>query len=326
MNFRLLCVAVCLSIFSFLFQPSSAQTAPSSLSKQDARYYGSLISQQLSMPEESVDYGALALAFNAMVDPTLDIKSADKTLNKMVSDIKAIAGENASEKELLSSLRRYVYEAGEWNNNKSFAYDHDDPLGTHLPNKLIPNYLKSRKGNCVSMPTLVLILGQRLGLDMTLSTAPNHVFVHYRDPQGRVLRLETTDGAHPMRTEWLKKNFPISDKSVETGLYLKVLSKRQTAAVLAGLVLEAHKKQKAWGYAVHTSEALLNVYPEYDLALIGRGLAFQSMLQDEFLSKYPNPQQIPREQWGLFNHLAKNADDSFNKVEALGYIGSAPPN
>ncbi len=38
------------------------------------------------------------------------------------------------------------------------------------------------------MPFLFIILGQKLGLDVTASTAPEHVFVKYRDDMGNILK------------------------------------------------------------------------------------------------------------------------------------------
>ena len=46
------------------------------------------------------------------------------------------------------------------------------------------HYLATRKGNCVSMPVLFVILGQKLGLPITLAIAPNHVFAKYKRDNG----------------------------------------------------------------------------------------------------------------------------------------------
>ncbi len=169
------------------------------------------------------------------------------------------------------------------------------------------------------MPTLFLILGDRIGLNLTLSTAPNHVFVHYHLPDGRVVNIETTSGGHPSRNEWIRQNFKMTDAAVANGLYLKTMSRRQTGALLASIVLEYYYEQGMYGYVVHIADALLDVYPEFDAALIYRGLAYQMMLQLNFLDNYPDLRMVPQSQVSLFNHLAENAEASFNRVEALGY-------
>ena len=52
----------------------------------------------------------------------------------------------------LKAPRQVIYEAGTWNTNRPFVYDHDDPYGHDLRNKLLATYLDTRRGNCGSMP------------------------------------------------------------------------------------------------------------------------------------------------------------------------------
>ena len=78
-----------------------------------------------------------------------------------------------------------------------------------------------------------------------------------------------------------------------------------------------------YGYVPHIADALLEVYPEYEVALILRGMAYQSMLQINFLDKYPDLRMVPHSAIPLFNYLAQNAEDSFSRVEELGYLPPA---
>lgn len=308
-----------LMLLAFLLaSPAWAQLAPDSPSSPD--YIGNQIRAALAVTEAEIDYTELTLTFTKLVDPKINEEAIKAELDRMVEDILELAGSNPTDAEKLSALRQYIYDAGPWNDNRVFAYDQSDPLGTHLPNKLIHNYLQSRLGNCVSMPTLFLILGDRIGLNLTLSTAPNHVFVHYHLPDGRVVNIETTSGGHPSRNEWIRQNFKMTDAAVANGLYLKTMSRRQTGALLASIVLENYYEQQMYGYVVHIADALLEVYPEYDAALILRGMSYQSMLQINFLDKYPDLRMVPQSDVPFFNHLAQNAENSFNRVETLGYV------
>src|SRR3546814_13674837 len=73
-------------------------------------------------------------------------------------------------------------------------------------NKLLPTYLASRRGNCVSMPVLHIILAEKLGLNVHLSTAPLHMFVRYTNPQNqRDLSIEPTSGGYPTRDVWSRE-------------------------------------------------------------------------------------------------------------------------
>lgn len=46
------------------------------------------------------------------------------------------------------------------------------------------------------MPFLFIILGDRLGINVTASVAPLHVFVKFTDENGVIHNLETTSGTN----------------------------------------------------------------------------------------------------------------------------------
>jgi len=94
-----------------------------------------------------------------------------------------------------------------------------DPLGQNPTHDLLTSYLASRKGNCVSMPILFVILGERLGLNVTLSTAPLHVLVKYTDAQsGVTYNLEATSGGGFTRDAWYRQNLPMTDVAIANGI------------------------------------------------------------------------------------------------------------
>ena len=125
----------------------------------------------------------LQLAIDKVVDPSTDLDAARAELDSMVAKVErmlaTIPPEAAStDAGKFEVLRDFLYRSGWWNDNRPFGYDLDDPLGQkNFYSRLLTRYLATRKGNCVSMPILFLILGERLHLDVTLSTAPLHVFV-----------------------------------------------------------------------------------------------------------------------------------------------------
>jgi hypothetical protein len=68
-------------------------------------------------------------------------------------------------------------------------------LGRILENKLLSNFIETKKGNYVSIPLVFLILGEKMGIDVIVSTAPLHIFVRFKDDLTRdVWNIETTNG------------------------------------------------------------------------------------------------------------------------------------
>ena len=88
------------------------------------------------------------------------------------------------------------------------------------------------------MPILFLIIADRLGLNVGLCSAPEHMFVRYTDQSGRVLNIEATSGGHPARDSFIRENFPMSDRSIESGLYMRTLTKRESIAMMASTLIE----------------------------------------------------------------------------------------
>ncbi len=136
----------------------------------------------MSTPDDKIDFARAKLTFDKLYDPaSTNIDASLKQIDGMVRTIRAMAGPQAPPQLRLVALRTYIYKAGPWNDNNPFTYDFADPLGRKSSNQLLATYLRTRRGNCVSMPMLFAALAQRLGLDVTLSTAPHHVFVKYHD-------------------------------------------------------------------------------------------------------------------------------------------------
>ena len=81
---------------------------------------------------------------------------------------------------------------------------------------------------------LFVALAQRLGLNATLSTAPDHMFVKYTDDvTGKTVDLETTSGAYPARDAYIRQNMPMTDASIANGILCWSARKTGTAPLRA---------------------------------------------------------------------------------------------
>jgi len=202
----------------------------------------------------------------------------------------------------------------------SILYDLVDPLGTKIADKLIPNYIASRRGNCVSMPVLFIVLADRQGLNVTASTAPFHIFMKYTNSAtGKTYNLEATSGGLPERDAWLRQNFPMTDEAVKNGVYLKTLTKRETVAVMAEVVLEHFMQEKRYRDVIDTADIILKYYPNFVSAILFRGTAYAGLIDTEFRQKYPTPKDIPLSLRPTYRSYDEQNRVAFEKAEALGW-------
>jgi regulator of sirC expression with transglutaminase-like and TPR domain len=274
----------------------------------------------LEQPEEAIDFAKAKLTIDKLVDPSIDVSINLKKIDAIVKTIKSLLPANASNQDKMLAVRKYLYEAGAWNNHQPYQYDFDDPKGTKIINKLLPTYLTTKKGNCISMPLLFIILGQRLGLNVTASTAPLHVLVKYTDSDtGQSYNLETTSGANPSRDVWYQQTMHITDEALANKIYLQKLSKRETVAVMAQVLAEDYYDRQDYEKAMMVSDVVLKYYKNDVDSMLMKGTLFYRLLARHYLSKYPAPYLIPPAERPYFEFLDINNRYWFEKAEALGW-------
>lgn len=259
------------------------------------------------------------LTIDKLIDADLDVALTRSRIESMVEDINTMTTPAMSGWQRLDVLRTYIYEAGDWNNETVFSYDLDDPQGISRKSRLIHNYLKTRKGNCVSMPVLHAILGQEIGLDMTLSTAPLHVFVKYKDESGKTINIEATSGGHPARAEWYQKNLPMLPKAIKNGMFMDELTPEQTIAVLGHDLASHLLRTEDYENAILVSDRLIPLFPNYAPLYMSRGSGYYKLIERDFQKKYPDVNDIPKELQRQFRSFMYQNSISFQKADELGW-------
>jgi regulator of sirC expression with transglutaminase-like and TPR domain len=277
------------------------------------------VREVLSVPDGRLDYARAKLAFDRTIDPSLNVEATLAEVERLARSATAIAGPNATPEGKLSALRQVIYQSGAWNGNRPFSYDHADPLGQNVRNKLLSTYLATRRGNCVSMPVLMLLVGERMGLNLSLSTAPLHVFVRYTDPSGREINLEATSCGHPARTLWYRQNLPMTDRAIESGLYMRTLTRREAVAHMASTVVDFLIGERRFEEAADVAEVILRHYPRDGYTLVKLGTAYAELLRVEFLERFPTPALIPSALRPRYLMLAQRNRLIFQTAEALGW-------
>lgn len=92
------------------------------------------------------------IAIDKLIDPSIDIQANLKKIDALVSQIRMMLADkkNPTDGEKMDAIRRYLYDAGPWNNYQAFQYDLDRPEGTYVPEKLISVYSLAASSKSVS--------------------------------------------------------------------------------------------------------------------------------------------------------------------------------
>lgn len=167
----------------------------------------------LQTPENRIDFATAKLELDSIIDRNTDTAAIQQKLNEMAAEVTAMMSfaRRINSVDKVEALVAYLHQPGPWNKQQVFKYDLiGDPTGTAVfANKLLSTYLRTRLGNCVSMPILFVILAQKIGLHAVLSTAPNHVFVKFRDEMGVYQNVEATAGGAKKNSSY-QRDFAIA--------------------------------------------------------------------------------------------------------------------
>jgi hypothetical protein len=297
--------------------------APIAQAQQAVPPEAKALDQFLALPDDEIDLGKVKLTLDRFIDPSIDIEAANRRLNAMVAAVNRMiaevvpAGRETAMIKMLG-LRTYLYDAGRWNGEKVFRYNLEDPLGRNIQNKLLTHYLDTRLGNCLSMPVLFVILGQRLGIDVSLTLAPLHSLVIFKDDKGNMQYLETTSGAHRASKEQLKEYFNITDLAIDNGIYLQPLNKKETVAVIGGTLMEYAMQRGEYNKAMYIANVMMSAHPNNIQAMLTKATAAALIMQRDYPAYIP-----PKKRW-YYDLLVETNYNLFNKAEALGWREPTP--
>lgn len=279
---------------------------------------------QFTLPDDQVDFAAAKLAVDKLIDPTTDIVATRHELDRWEQAVRNNVPENASARQTLEALLKTLYQPGAWNQDRPFTYDLTDPLGKNLKNKRLATYLTTRKGNCVSMPILVVILGQRLGLPLTLATAPSHVLVKFADDtQQAWVNVEATAGGFKYDSSY-ERETGITPTAIQNELYLRPLTPHESVGVIASTLMEYYGTQQEGNTLLVVADLALAANPKDPVALVWKANAYYLQLQERYVRRHSKASDIPAAQHADFLRLSQENLTWFAKAEKLGWVQKTP--
>lgn len=291
--------------------------------------YGSdfeTVRSMLQQPESQVDLAAIKLAVDKILDPTIDKAAVLKQLDSMAAEIRATFPLGANNLVKFKALRDYLYQPSLLSARQPYVYNLEDDRNPRA--KLLSVYLQTHKGNCVSMPILFVILGQKLGIPVTLVKAPAHIYVKFQGDNGNWYGVETTSGGGWADDEWQKKQFPsLTADALASGIYLQPLTKKETVAVVAEPLLDKYESIKsadAEEARVKLALLLVDHYPKDVVAMVHAYFGYLGLRQHLFIEKYPRPADIPVNLRARYDQIESGWSYWGTKAKALGYRPPTP--
>lgn len=114
--------------------------------------------------------------------------------------------------------------------HKPLTYDFEDPLGQSDWEKMfVTKLLKTRKGNCHSLPYLYKILADQFNIPCNLAFAPNHIYIKSFSEKSGWYNTELTSATFPIDA-WIIASGYVTIEAIRNSLYMDTLSNKQAVA------------------------------------------------------------------------------------------------
>lgn len=167
---------------------------------------------------------------------------------------------------------------------KPFSYDFKDVFGHQdKENLFVSKLLKTRKGNCRSLPYLYKILAEELGVDANLALAPNHVYIKHNSERHGWYNTELTNGIFPIDA-WIMASGFVHVDAITNGVYMKALNNKESIAVLLVDLAENYNAKyphNDGSFALQCAERAIKEYPNFAKALLLKAEANKVQWQNE---------------------------------------------
>ena len=179
-----------------------------------------VIDQLKSIPlqlEKNIDYVEVLSLISKDWNPKIILNSV--LIDRITENIRQKIIGNHNPEFVLKTMRDTIFFEEKFNLTESV-----DSRGFPLdPNEwFFYGLLQSKRGYCMTLSLLYLIIGERLGLPLYGVALPNHFFVRYDSPKYRV-NIETTRGGEAFSDKFYYRRFDINSQS---SFFMKNLSKK----------------------------------------------------------------------------------------------------
>ncbi|MBI2967706.1 MAG: hypothetical protein HYY40_07825 [Bacteroidetes bacterium] len=116
------------------------------------------------------------------------------------------------------------------NSHKPFMYDYIDYRAEKdLNNYFLTKTLATGTGQCNTLPRVYLVLAEALGVNASLTFAPQHSFIKYQNNKGTFENYEPTIDWH-MSDQDYTEQLSVMSSAIANGIYLKPLNKKEMIA------------------------------------------------------------------------------------------------
>ena len=232
-HFRLITAYLILFLFSIPSFAQSAGTTDKILIEKELGNIPELQNAQIDLLET-------LLLISKHWNPSLEIQPLRDEISNLALDVKNSLQGSSDADAIIRALRMAIH------NKAGYRYTEQvDASGIPINNEelFLHGMLKTKRGYCMNLSLLYLILGQKLDLPLFGIPLPNHFFVRYERGKDRI-NIETTEMGAIFSDSFYRKRY-LASSGKESSYFLKNLDTKQTlGAYFSNIGMVYYQNQK----------------------------------------------------------------------------------
>ncbi len=177
----------------------------------------------LTQAEQNIDLAETVLLISRHRDPALDLTPLSTELDRLTESVRTKLKHASSPKEIVDAFRVTIHqEAG-------YRYtDRVDDQGIPIdPAELfLHGMLASKRGYCMNLSLLYLIIADRLDIPLFGVPLPNHFFVRYKSGDTSI-NIEATDSGYTIPDNYYQKRFSLPEQK-GSAFFMSNIGKKAT--------------------------------------------------------------------------------------------------
>ncbi len=181
------------------------------------------LEKTLTLTDQEIDLAKTVLLISRHRDPTLDLSRLNAELDRLTDSVKAKLATASTPEEIVQSFRETIHQKA------GYRYtDRVDAQGIPLdPAELfVHGMLESKRGYCMNLSLLYLIIADRLNVPLFGVPLPNHFLVRYVSGNTRI-NIEATEGGVSFPDSFYQKRFGLK-KDPGSGFFMQNIGKKST--------------------------------------------------------------------------------------------------
>ncbi len=232
-RFRLITAYLILFLFSLPSFASSSNTTDKTLIEKE-------LSNIPELENSKIDLLETLLLISRHWNPSLETQPLREEISALVLDVKNNLHGSSDADGIIGTLRMAIH------NKAGYRYTEQvDARGIPINDEelFLHGMLKTKRGYCMNLSLLYLILGQKLDLPLFGVPLPNHFFVRYEKSDNRI-NIEATEMGTSFSDSFYRQRYLVSSGK-ESSYFLTNLNTKQTlGAYFSNIGMVYYQNQK----------------------------------------------------------------------------------